>query len=65
MICLKCGRILKSEKSRELGYGPVCYKSLFGSARKSRPKKQPMPTDDFPYYDIPGQMSLDDFLRDE
>ena len=26
--CLRCGRKLKSEKARQLGYGDVCYRKL-------------------------------------
>lgn len=26
--CLRCGRKLKSEESRELGYGTICYKKM-------------------------------------
>lgn len=26
--CKRCGRELKSEESRELGYGPVCYSKI-------------------------------------
>lgn len=27
-VCLRCGRKLKSEESRKLGYGAVCYKKM-------------------------------------
>lgn len=26
--CGRCGRKLKTEKSKEIGYGPVCYKKV-------------------------------------
>lgn len=26
--CLRCGRKLKSEKAKQLGYGPHCYKKM-------------------------------------
>ena len=26
MNCKICGRVLKSDKSKEMGFGPVCYK---------------------------------------
>ena len=26
MNCKRCGRVLKTEKSREIGFGPVCHK---------------------------------------
>lgn len=25
-VCIRCGRKLKTEESRELGFGPTCYK---------------------------------------
>lgn len=65
MNCQGCGRALKSQKSREFGYSPVCYKKLFGTSAKIRglPKKES--ADDCPYYDIPGQMTLDDYLNSD
>lgn len=26
VLCRRCGRVLKGEKSKELGFGPNCYK---------------------------------------
>ena len=26
LVCIRCGRKLRSESSREIGFGPVCYK---------------------------------------
>lgn len=26
-VCMECGRKLRSQQSKEVGYGPVCYKS--------------------------------------
>ena len=26
--CLRCGRKLKSEKTRKLGYGDICFKKM-------------------------------------
>lgn len=26
LVCIRCGRKLKSAESKELGFGPVCYK---------------------------------------
>ncbi|MFW9772953.1 MAG: DUF6011 domain-containing protein [Candidatus Heimdallarchaeota archaeon] len=28
VLCKRCGRVLKSAKSIELGYGPTCYKII-------------------------------------
>lgn len=30
-FCLRCGRILKSDKSREMGYGTICYRKMLAS----------------------------------
>lgn len=63
MNCQVCGRALKSHKSRELGYGPICYKKIFGTSAKSRGLLKNESADDYPYYEIPGQMTLDDYLN--
>ena len=34
MTCLGCGRTLKSEKSIQIGYGPVCYRKMFLGKRR-------------------------------
>lgn len=66
MNCLLCGRAIKSEKSRELGYGPVCYKKVYGSSTKIRSSgKTNSSADELPYYEIPGQMCLEDLLEHE
>lgn len=63
MLCAICGRRLRSEKSRQLGYGPVCFKNTFGAVPRIRAgdSKDKTSTDD-EEYDIPGQMSIEDFL---
>lgn len=63
MICLNCGRKIKSATSREASYGPVCYKRLFGSKLKSGNKASLSSAETEINYDIPGQMSLDDYLH--
>jgi len=35
-FCLRCGRRLKNEEHKKLGYGPTCYKKI----RLSRLKKK-------------------------
>lgn len=30
-FCLRCGRVLKSDKSREMGYGTICYRKMLAS----------------------------------
>lgn len=63
MQCVICGRQLKSSKSRELGYGPVCYKKMFGYAPRIRGKPAGSSSDEIPDYDIPGQMTVEDYLQ--
>lgn len=65
MICLNCGKRLKDAKSIERGYGPICYKKVKGNttARKYTCKDSSKAADEFPYYDIPGQMNLEDYLH--
>lgn len=65
MKCGKCGRKLKNPESRELGYGPVCYRAMAGGGNKKQVqyKGRGHPLDDFSNYEIPGQMSIDDYLQ--
>lgn len=62
MTCAICGRRLKNLKSRELGYGPVCYKREFGSPAPAKERINGKGSD-IPCYDIPGQMTLADYLQ--
>ena len=52
-----------SEKLRM--YGPVCYKRKFGSNLHSNSKCRDLSYYDIQYYDIPGQMTLGDYLQTE
>lgn len=63
MMCSLCGKPLKSINSIQIGYGPVCYRKIFGCSMKSK-KEKSFSIDNFPYYDIPGQMTLEDYLED-
>jgi len=63
MICLNCGRKLKSATSREAGYGPVCYKKMFGTSLRSSHKDSVSKTADIRYYNIPGQMTIEEYLQ--
>lgn len=56
--CTNCGRRLRSKRSRELGYGPVCYGKKFGNIRNAKNKNNNMQA----YDQIPGQMTLEDYL---
>lgn len=42
MECAKCGRELKDEKSRQRGYGPVCWKKI----QKAKEEQQHESTED-------------------
>lgn len=64
MTCSICGRVLRNQQSKELGYGPKCYKKVFGkyATKQSYNKSSSFSVNNFPYYDIPGQMRLDDYM---
>lgn len=63
MICLNCGRKLRSAVSREAGYGPVCYKKMFGTSLRSSRKDRVSEVADAISYNIPGQMTLEEYLQ--
>lgn len=63
MKCSICGRKLRNPKSRELGYGPVCYKRKFGITPHIRPRDGDSPVSAAPDYELPGQMSMEDYLQ--
>lgn len=64
MLCSICGRKLTSPKSRELGCGPVCYKKIYGNTKVlSRRKKESPQAAGVEQYDIPGQMTIAEFLE--
>ncbi|MCM1179981.1 MAG: DUF6011 domain-containing protein [Clostridium sp.] len=63
MTCSLCGRKLKNEKSQEVGYGPVCYRRIFGSPPKRQRIRDRGGGDDIPYYDIPGQIDMEEYLK--
>lgn len=62
MKCSVCGRKLTTSRSRELGYGPVCYKRKFGTYPSDGHRKGEQAREEDSDYDIPGQISMDDFL---
>lgn len=33
--CLRCGRRLKTDKARQLGYGDTCYRKIMGCNKSS------------------------------
>lgn len=65
MKCSVCGRKLKNAKSQEIGYGPVCYRRIFGSApKRQRIRDRGGGEEDIPCYDIPGQISMEEYLQE-
>lgn len=65
MKCSICGRKLKNPKSRELGYGPVCYKRKFGITPhvSRRGADVPAPAVEEANLNLPGQISMEDYLQ--
>lgn len=61
MECLVCGRELRDPQSRGRGYGPVCYRRIFGAAKPGRGKR---PSANWMQdYEVPGQISIDEYLQ--
>lgn len=63
MKCLVCGRKLRNPKSQEVGYGPVCYRRLFGTGVQTSNKGNQSPVDVMLHYEVPGQISMEDYLQ--
>lgn len=61
--CKICGRALKSIRSREAGYGPVCYQRTFGSCIPVKYGRNNTPSSNGAYYQIPGQMTAEYYLK--
>lgn len=61
MNCSACGRVLKNARSQEIGYGPVCYRRLFGSSKQFHKAKEG--GGEISNYGIPGQISLEEYLQ--
>lgn len=66
MKCSVCGRKLRSPKSKEVGYGPVCYRKIMPPAPR---KTRAAPKNSGSYnlmndadYIIPWQMELSEFI---
>lgn len=65
MKCGLCGRTLKNSDSRKMGYGSICYKRIFGNGSRPRRRAQrEPPSESAVYYEIPGQISIEDYLRE-
>lgn len=63
MKCSVCGRKLRNPKSQEVGYGPVCYRRLFGTSLRANDKDDKSSVDVMANYEVPGQISMDDYLQ--
>jgi hypothetical protein len=63
MKCSICGRKLSNPRSRELGYAPVCYKRKFGTISHVSKKGGHSSTDEVSNYNLPGQISIDEYLQ--
>lgn len=64
MICSICGRKLINPQSVELGYGPVCYRKAFGKMAKIKVRDTKEMSVSCPSYDIPGQISIEEYLNE-
>ena len=53
---VQCGRPLTDPKSRELGYGPVCYRKVFG---RPAPLRGGAPVGPVPLFDLPDAPPVD------
>ena len=65
MKCSICGRKLRNPKSKELGYGPICYKRKFGITPHTsrRSADAPVPAEEAAYHNLPGQISMEEYLQ--
>ena len=64
MTCGMCGRVLNNPDSKKMGYGPVCYKKMFGSPPPKEKKEKRSDGCEEPHEDaMPGQMEISDLLK--
>lgn len=63
MTCGICGRTLKDSKSRERGYGPVCYRKINPTSANEEGSVSKSSSIFELDYDIPGQMEIKDFIK--
>lgn len=63
MICANCGRKLKSIASKGAGYGPVCYKKLFGISLQNRCKDSTPKTSNISCKILPNQITMEEYLQ--
>ena len=64
-ICKNCGRRLKGAKSKERGYGPVCYSKIYGTETKGNNYSSlDSSYSIFENYEVPGQIEISDYLKE-
>lgn len=63
MICANCGRKLRNVASKEVGYGPVCYKRLFGISLKGSHQNNTLESINSSYRTLPGQVTIEEYLQ--
>ena len=63
MKCSICGKKLSNPQSKELGYGPVCYKRKFGTVSHTSKKGGHSSTDEVSDYNLPGQISIAEYSQ--
>lgn len=61
--CRVCGRVLKNPDSRKAGYGPVCYKRLFGISLRISHSNSISETSNMPYQMLKGQVTMEEYLQ--
>lgn len=63
MICANCGRKLKRIASKEAGYGPVCYKKLFGISLKCSHQDNALENANVSYHTLQGQITMEEYMQ--
>ena len=53
-----------NHQSREIGYGPVCYRREFGPVPHAGRRSNGQHDGQIPDYNIPGQISIEDYLKE-
>lgn len=63
-LCNRCGRRLKGAKSKERGYGPVCYSKIYGTETESNNYSSSYSSYSMlENYEVPGQIELSEYMK--
>lgn len=62
IVCKRCGRKLRSEASRNRGYGSYCYRKIANDEKRDKPSTEEM-NSSAQIEQIERQMSLDKTLK--